>query len=64
MFELNKCGEKPANNFRTFDLMEGEYTEIKVRKQKMIECKDLDDIASLEDICSALVEQFDLRGVK
>ena len=43
----------------------GEQADVKARKQQIvIECKDLDEVTSPEDICAALREQFNLTDLE
>ncbi|CAD7081211.1 unnamed protein product [Hermetia illucens] len=65
MLELNKSADKSADNFRgKVESVLGEEAEVRARKQEIVvECKDLDEVTSREDICAALKQQFNLGDI-
>ena len=65
MLELSKSADKSADNFRgKVESVLGEEAEVRARKQEIVvECKDLDEVTSREDICAALKQQFNLGDI-
>lgn len=64
MLELNKFRKKIVDSFRS-QVVKVQKAEVEARKKEIpIECKDLDEVTSWEDVCVVLREQFNLNGIE